>query len=124
MKENIKKKLNITNYKYSVEKAILELGLDEELILELVEEFVIQIVNSKSIFLAYIDTLDEKEKNHIKLDFTPLRDLAHKNLGVARNLRIDDAQKVLNELMIKDDLVYLRECIYLLEESILKLKKD
>ena len=121
-KEKLKKQLNIVDYRYSIDKAILELGLDNELILELVEEFVLQIISSKDIFLAYIDELEQKEKNSLNLDYTELRDLAHKNLGVARNLRIDDAQIVLNELMTKDDLEYLRTCVYVLQDCIEKYK--
>ena len=121
-KEKLKKQLNIVDYKYSIDKAILELGLDNELISELIEEFVLQIVNSRDIFLAYIDDLKKKQNSNIELDYTDLRDLAHKNLGVARNLRIDDAQKVLNELMTKDDLEYLRTCVEVLQDCIEKLK--
>ena len=120
-KEKLKKQLNIVNYKYSIEKAIVELGLDNDLILELIEEFVLQIIRAKDVFLAYIDDLKKKQNSNMRLDYTELRDLAHKNLGVARNLRIDDTQKVLNELMTKDDLDYLRTCVYVLEDCIEKL---
>ena len=47
----------------------------------------------------------ELELNSNKpMDYTLLRELAHKNLGVARNLRIYDAQKLLEKIMKEDDL--------------------
>jgi len=121
-KEELKKQLDIVDYEYSIDKATLELGLDNELVLELIEEFVSQIISAKDIFLSNIDDLKNKQNSNMKLDYTELRDLAHKNLGVARNLRIDDTQKVLNELMTKDDLDYLRICVEVLEDCIEKYK--
>ena len=115
------KPLGINNYKYSIDKAMNELGLDYDLIQELIEEFVLQIIDNKSLFLNYIEQLKINKK---KFDYTNLRDLAHKNLGVARNLRIDDAQILLNELMTKEDLDYLRVCVETLEACIIKLKPE
>ncbi len=116
--------IDIVNYKYSSSEAILELGLDDELIQDLIEDFVIQIVKYKPIFLMHIDKLRKKEKSGKVLDYTTLRDLAHKNLGVARNLRISDVQYILNELMKKDDLDYLEVCTKALESCVIKLKPE
>jgi len=116
--------LDIENYEYSPAEAILELGLDEELVQDLVEDFVIQIVKYKPIFLMYIDRLRKKGSDDEQLDYTKLRDLAHKNLGVARNLRIADAQFILSELMKKDDLDYLDMCAKALEACVIKLKPE
>ena len=55
------------------------------------------------------------------LDFENIRNLAHKNLGVARNLRIVDAQILLTILMKDDDLDYMRVCAKALEISAMKL---
>ncbi|MEJ2373430.1 MAG: hypothetical protein P8Y16_06520, partial [Sulfurimonas sp.] len=55
------------------------------------------------------------------LDYIPFRELAHKNLGVARNLRIQDAQVLLYELMKKDDLDYLVTCLEALKYCAIKL---
>lgn len=118
------KSFDIYNYSYSVENASKELGLNSLLIEDLVEDFVSQIIKIKPIFLLYIDSLKKSKKNNQNLDYTLLRDLAHKNLGVARNLRIEDAQNILNELMKKDDLEYLKLCVKILEASVIRLKPE
>ncbi len=118
------KELDILEYKYSSEEAVMELGLDKEMVQDLLEDFVIQIIKYKPIFLMYIEELKKRDKNSQQLDYTKLRDLAHKNLGVARNLRIVDAQKILHELMKKDDLNYLEKCANVLEACIIKLNPE
>ena len=110
--------LDITGYKYSTHEAVEELGLDEELVHQLLEDYVSQIIKSVTLFREYISNIEER----IDLDYTPLRELAHKNLGVARNLRIKDAEKLLYELMKKDDLQHLRFCLMALELCAIKLK--
>jgi hypothetical protein len=51
-----------------------------------------------------------------------LKNLAHKNLGVARNLRIEDAQVLLSELMYNHtDFEYLKNCIEALMACTFKL---
>ena len=118
------KSLAILNYHYVTDEAVDELGLDDELIHDLLEDFVAQIVKYKPVFMMYIDRLKVDKKSSIELNYTPLRELAHKNLGVARNLRIKDAQKLLDELMKKDDLEYLTLCASTLEASVIKIKPE
>ena len=113
--------LSLDKTVYSVDSAVVELGLDKELIETLVEDFVTQIIKYIPIFMMHIENL---KKNQEELDYTILRNLAHKNLGVARNLRISNAQKILNELMTKDSLSYLEKCVRILEAYVIILKPD
>ena len=110
--------LDIEDYTYSTKEAIEELGLDEELIQQLLEDYVSQIIKSITQFREHISILESKKN----LDYTPIRELAHKNLGVARNLRIKDAEKLLYELMKKDDVNHLNDCLIALELCAIKLK--
>lgn len=110
------------NYRYTNKEAIEELGLDDELIDQLVEDYVVQILTSISQFEEIIDVLQEQASANKKLDFTPLKELAHKNLGVARNLRIKDAEKLLYDLMKKEDLQDLKSSLKVLESCAIKLK--
>lgn len=87
-------------YTYSNEEAIEELGVDADLIDQLLEDFVIQILSSNLSFKTFLITLQEEENSSKKLNYIPFRELVHKNLGVARNLRIKDSQEIL-ELLIK-----------------------
>lgn len=103
-----------TEYKYETSAAIEELGLDEELIHQLVDDYIAQIIKSVLQFEEMLYDLQSRKDAKEELDYTPFRDLAHKNLGVARNLRIKDAEIILNELMKKDDLEYLFLCIEVL----------
>ena len=57
-------------------------------------------------------------------DLIEFHELAHKNLGVARNLRIKDAEKILYHMMKKDDLKYLEACLIALEASAILLKPE
>jgi len=118
MFENELSFLNISQYKYSTAEAVEELGLDEELVHQLLEDYVGQILKSVTLFREDISDIEDR----VDLDYTPLRELAHKNLGVARNLRIKDAEKLLYELMKKDDLEHLRYCLVALELCAIKLK--
>lgn len=103
--------LEICDYIYCSDEAVEELGLDAELISEFVEDYIEQVLESKALFLEYITKLQDDKKQNRELDYTLLRELAHKNLGVARNLRIKSAEKLLNELMRKEDLDYLQICL-------------
>lgn len=116
------KKLEIDGYVYSSDEAVEELGLDDELVHHLVEDYVAQILKSVYIFADLLLTLKIARKENKVLNYLPLRELAHKNLGVARNLRIKDAEKLLFELMKKDDLEYLEICIQALQACAIKLK--
>lgn len=109
-------------YPYSTEEAVEELGLDEELIDHLVKDYVGQIIKSVLLFEEYLYKLQSDKDAALTLDYTNLRELAHKNLGVARNLRIKDSQKLLEDLLHKDDLEYLFKCIEVLRACAIKLK--
>ncbi|MEN8304127.1 MAG: hypothetical protein ABFQ64_08645 [Campylobacterota bacterium] len=109
------------DYEYSPTEAIAELGVELDLVDHLVEDYVIQIIKSDALFREYLATLKEAKANDQKLDYTEFRNLAHKNLGVARNLRIEDSAKVLEDLLRKDDLVYLEHSLEVLKASAIKL---
>ena len=120
LKENLND-LDIHNYHYVINKAVEELELDNYIIIQLLEDYIIQILKSKITFSKYIEKLKlAKIQNNI-LDYTDLRNLAHKNLGVARNLRIEDAQKLLTILMKDDNLDHLEICVKALEVSAVKI---
>lgn len=98
------KYLKVEDYDYDPKIASEELGLEVELIEQLIEDYIRQILHSQTIFLAHINTLKENQVNNQELDFTNLREFAHKNLGVARNLRIKVAEKILFRMMKSDDI--------------------
>ena len=114
--------LDIQNYKYNAIEAVAELGLDEEMINQLVDDYVAQIIKAILQFDEYMEKLQDSQNKELTLDYTPFRELAHKNLGVARNLRIKDAESLLYELMKKDDLDYLLTCLEALKVCAIKLR--
>lgn len=116
------KDLQIDGYVYVSNEAVEELGLDDALVHHLVEDYVAQILKSVYIFADLLLALKIARKEQVVLNYLPLRELAHKNLGVARNLRIKDAEKLLFELMKKDDLEYLEICTQALQACAIKLK--
>ena len=120
LKQNLEH-LKISDYQYNINEAVVELDLDEGVIYQLVEDYIIQILKSKITFYKYIQELKQAELDNIDLEYTKIRDLAHKNLGVVRNLRIEDAKIILETLMKEDDLNYLRLCVKALEISAVKL---
>lgn len=126
--KNLNHKSNYTfdlcDYKYTTQEAILELGIDDELIHQLVEDYVEQVIKTKQLFEEKIAILEKSKTNNGPLDFTPLRELAHKNLGVARNLRIKDGQSILEKMMKEENLDCLRECLKILEICAIKLKPE
>ena len=109
------------DYEYSPTEAIAELGVELDLVDHLVEDYVIQIIKSDAVFREYLATLKEAKVNNKDLDYTAFRNLAHKNLGVARNLRIKDSAQILEDLLKKDDLVYLENSLEVLKASAIKL---
>jgi len=113
--------LDISNYRYDITEAVDGLNLEEDVIHQLVEDYIIQILKSKITFYKYIQDLKKENLENKPLDYTDIRNLAHKNLGVVKNLRIKDAQKLLETIMKEDDLDYLRLCIKALEISAVKL---
>ena len=112
------------DYRYSDFEAIEELGLDDELIHQLVEDYVIQIIKSVDQFRELLDKLQDTKNANEELNFKELRELAHKNLGVARNLRIKDGEVILNDLMKKDDLTHLFVCLETLKACAIRLKPE
>ncbi len=108
-------------YEYSPAEAIEELGVDIDLVDHLVEDFVVQVIKSDSTFREHLEILKEAKANNEVLEFSDFRNLAHKNLGVARNLRIKDASKVLEEMLKKDDLAYLEHSLEILKSCVIKL---
>lgn len=113
--------LKIYGYHYEIDEAVKELFLDEDVIHQLIEDYIIQILKSKISFYKYIYELKEDVLNNKTLDYTKIRDLAHKNLGVARNLHIKDAEKLLKDMMNEENLDYLILCARALEISAIKL---
>jgi len=111
-------------YIYSDKEAMDELGLDDELIHQLVEDYVIQVLNIISQFEELIYELQSNKDAKLELDYKELRELAHKNLGVARNLRIKDAEVLLYDLMKKDDLEHLFICLETLRACAIRLKPE
>ena len=89
---------------------------------QLVEDYVAQIIKAVVQFDVYLEKLQDHKDEKKELDYTPFRELAHKNLGVARNLRIKDAEILLYELMKKDDIEYLLTCLEALKFCAIKLK--
>ena len=117
--------LNLSEYIYAPAQAVEELGLDEALINELVADYVSQIIKSLVQFEVKLNNLQKsKNNNETNLDYTPFRELAHKNLGVARNLRIKNAEILLYEMMKSEDLDYLMLCLEALEVSTMKLNTE
>jgi len=113
--------LDINTYEYDINIAVEELGLEKDLVIQLIEDYIIQILKSKLSFYNYIQELKQSQLDGKDLDFENIRNLAHKNLGVARNLRIEDAQKLLSVLLKDDDLDYMRVCAKALEVTAIKL---
>jgi chemotaxis methyl-accepting protein methylase len=113
---------SLEDYRYSYEDAKEELGLDSELIDSLLDDYVKQILNTTPKFRYIIKKLQHDAKSGEKIDFTQFRDLTHKNLGVARNLRIKDAQKILSQMMKSDNLNTILKYISLLEMCAVLLK--
>jgi len=109
-------------YKYNDKEATKELGIEIELVHQLLEDYVIQIIKSVIDFEELIQNLHTGKD--LQKDFIKLRELAHKNLGVAKNLRIKDAEILLNDLMQKDDLEYLHQCVVTLRACAIVLKPE
>jgi len=111
-------------YRYDDAEAVEELGLDEDLIHQLLEDYVNQIIKAVMIFEEMLYDLQSRLDAKQSLDYTEFRELAHKNLGVARNLRIKDAEMILTDLMTQDDLEYLFLCIETLRACAIRLKPE
>jgi len=113
---------SLQSYIYDYSKPALELGLDVGLIVQLINDYITQIFKSYTTFHEAIQSLkdaDDSEKEEMRNN---LKNLAHKNLGVARNLRVYDAQVLLTDIMNKhDNLEYLKQCVEALMACAFKL---
>jgi len=116
------RELELDLQEYSTDLAVKELGLDKELIDSLVDDFVVQIIKYKPVFMMHIENLSKQASSGEMLNYQVLRDLAHKNLGVARNLRIVNAQKILKDIMVEEDFDYLYYCVEILEAYVITLR--
>ncbi len=122
-----KKKLQhlpIAEYQYDPKLAVEELGIEHELVMQLLDDYVAQTIKAIVQFQEYIDVLQNSQNSHEKLDYTHFKELAHKNLGVARNLRIKDAELLLEELMKQEDIEYLIECLEALKACAIRLSPE
>ncbi|MCF6330268.1 MAG: hypothetical protein L3I99_01815 [Sulfurimonas sp.] len=117
--------LDFSSYKYSLNEAKNELGLDEEFIIQLVEDYISQIFKANDIFEDLILNLRKQNYNEKKIILIQLHELAHKNLGVVKNLHIKDAQILLNDLMTQHhDLNHLEDCARALQACAFKLNPE
>ena len=110
------------DYVYDPAQAVAELGLDEELIDELIEDYVEQIMRTYDEFRFCLSRVWEQHFLDEEINFTSLRDLAHKNLGVAKNLRVQNGISLLTEIKNQEDLDKISQCLDLLIISSIKLK--
>jgi hypothetical protein len=92
---------------FDIELAKGELDLDEATIKPLLEDFVIQIL----IFI------EKYHQNNIE----NLHDAIHKNLGVARNLRVLDAKYILEKIYKDEQTQDLEILLYALKQSAIRL---
>ncbi len=94
-KELLKKDHKLNSLAYDMQKAKDELGIDEVLIAEFLEDFTIQLL----IFL-----------NHYETSSIPnLGEAIHKNLGVARNMMCRDIELILEQIKRYDDESQIKE---------------
>ncbi|WP_373070130.1 hypothetical protein [Sulfurimonas sp.] len=99
-------------YVFDYSKPAHELGLEEELIAQLIEDYIYQVFNSYENFHKILDNVSTSDEQDLDEHLIELKNLAHKNLGVARNLRIEDSQILLTELMNNHtDIEYLKKCV-------------
>jgi hypothetical protein len=110
------------DYVYDSTEAVVELGLDQELIEELIEDYVEQIMRTHNEFRLCLSRVWEQHFLDEEINFTSLRDLAHKNLGVAKNLRVKNGISLLSEIKRQEDLDKISQCLDLLIISSIKLK--
>ena len=110
------------SYIYDPMEAIKELGLSNDIVEELVEDYVEQIMRTYAEFNLHLSVLWENRFLDQALDFQPLRDLAHKNLGVAKNLRIEDGIILLKEIRKEDNLEKIAQYLKLLISRAIKLR--
>jgi hypothetical protein len=107
---------------YNCDEASEQLGLSHELIDELLEDYVEQILRTNGEFHLHLSDMWQDQFFGKELDYMPLRDLAHKNLGVAKNLRIQTAIEILNALEKEQNLHKISQLLNLLLISAIRLK--
>ena len=112
------------DHHYSMETAKEELGLEDELIETLLSDFVTQIITTLPQFRQIVKKMQNDFKKGLRVDFDAFRNLVHKNLGVARNLRIKNVQKILYSLMKEEDLGKIKRCMEYLEGCVILLKPE
>ena len=91
------------NYKYDINAVTSELGLDEDMICELLDDYVNQILVTNNEFVDILSYMWEKQFLGESFSLEPCLNLVHKNLGVAKNLRIEDAVLILSEIKKQSD---------------------
>jgi hypothetical protein len=116
--------LDICDYKYTTDEAVKELCIDQETIAVILNEYIKQVFESLFIFEIMLKKLKLDSSLNKELDFTKIQELAHKNLGVARNLRIKDAEKLLTIVMHNKDLELIEICLDMLQFTTIKLDPD
>ncbi len=122
--QHVVSKVDANDHVYSFEITKYALGLDDELINSLLEEYVAQIIATMPRFWQITHELRNSSEKGAVVDFTELRELAHKNLGVARNLHIKDAQKILHSIMTSDNIEEVERCLEYLEACMILLKPE
>ncbi len=122
--DDVLQSLEICDYRYTLDEAVEELCIDEEMIDIMLHEYIKQIFEALFVFDIMVRRLELDASLGKELDFSMLSDLAHKNLGVARNLRVKDGQKLLYEIMHTEDIEYIEHCLELLEYVTIKLDPD
>lgn len=111
----------LKNYTYNPSIASEELGIDVELVGELINDYISQIFKTRYQFDNIICHIRELKDVDKIAKYLELKNLAHKNLGVAKNLRIEDAEIFLDDLMKKDDVDHLEDSVNALEACAFKL---
>lgn len=109
-------------YKFDPSEAMEELGLPLEVIDDLLDDYVEQIFRTNIEFVNMMASMWEKNFLDEEFSFEPFKDLVHKNLGVAKNLRIQDAAFVLSELQKQSDLEVISLYLDALVSCAIKLK--
>jgi len=109
-------------YDYSIDIVKDELGLEEELINSLVEDYVEQILTTIPQLQKMISDIEKKKEHNQEVDFNDFRDLVHKNLGVARNLRIKDVEEVLSAIKTSEDTLFIQKALKYLATCMILLR--
>lgn len=115
-------KLLDCDYIYETKEAAQELGLEEELIEELIEDYIAQVFKTNIEFTNLISSMWEKNFLNTEYSLEPLMNLIHKSLGVAKNLRIKDAVFILSAIQEQNDLEIISIYLDTLVNCTIKLR--